>query len=456
MSDRLLETVRRTITRHSMIGSRDSVLVAVSGGADSVALLAALVELDPGGWRLAAGHVDHRLRGRDSERDRRFVERLGKRLGVPVLTVDGAVRRGANLEERAREVRYRALHVMARRGTYRRIATAHTFDDQAETVLDHVIRGSGIGGLGGIEPVRRDGVIRPLLDVSRAEVERFLAGRSLPFRRDRTNASLRFTRNRIRHGLLPLLERDFHPRVRQALGRLAELARDDENLLASIAARRLGSLADASGLDAAALARLPPALRRRVVRAWLARERGDVRGVTLDHVDRVCALACKGRDGQRESVPRGAVGRVAGKLRWRIPLPPRSAAFRRLLAVGATLLVGGWQIDCRSVAKAPTPGPWRAVFDADGLDENRLGVRTPKPGDRIRPLGLGGTKKLQDVFVDAKVPRDDRRSWPVFHAREVVLWVPGLSRSEIATVTAATRRSVVIEARRAPRAGSRA
>ena len=446
---RFLDSVAQAIARHGLLAPRESILVAVSGGADSVALLAALLELNSGTWRIGVGHVDHGLRGRESRRDRRFVEQLAARLGCEVYVTEARVAQGANLEERAREVRYRALFDLARRNRYQTIATAHTLDDQAETLLHRLARGAGLGGLGGIARRRADGVVRPLLDVAREDVIRFLRDRGLGHRVDRSNANPRFTRNRIRRRVLPILARELNPAIRSALGRAADLAREDDAALDAVARVRLRRMRSPLGLDCARLRRLAPALQRRVIRLWIAAERGDLRSVSLEHVERARAIAREGHDGARISMPGGVVTRARGRLCWGAALASvrRRGLVRELPREGA-LRVGAWRFELRLTDRRAKPSPWRAVFDLGRLEGRPLEVRSPRAGDRIRPLGVGGSKKLQDVFVDAKVPRVERSTWIVLTAGGVIVWVPGLVRSEDAIVGKRSKRLLLVRARR--------
>jgi tRNA(Ile)-lysidine synthase len=431
-----------------LLRERDSVLVAVSGGPDSVALLAAFAALRRSGWRVGVGHVNHHLRDRASDRDQRFVETLARRLGYPVYVADEPIRAGANIEERARERRYDALAAIARENGFRRIATAHTLDDQAETVLHRLLRGSGTAGLAAIRRDRGDGVIRPLLDVSRAEVVSFLAARALRPRIDRSNASARFTRNRLRACVLPAIETHVNPAAKWALARLADLAADDERWLDRAARSSARRVVRGSELAAARLSRAPSAIRRRILRRWLADVRGDLRAIELEHVERVLDLAATGREGSRAAVPGGTVTLRGGDLVWNLrshgDSPPLQA-----LEVGSWAERNGWRITARASARRVAPGPWRAVFDAVAFGDGALRVRAPVPGDRLRPLGLGGSKKVQDVFVDAKVPRFERAGWPVVEASDgEILWLPGLARADRARIARSTRRYLVLEATR--------
>lgn len=450
MREPLLGKLAEGIRRRGLLATRDAVLVAVSGGPDSVALLAALAALNPGGWRIGVGHVNHGLRGRESDGDEALVRSLGARLGCEVFVAAVPIVGRQNLEERARERRYAALAEIARREGFRHVATAHTLDDQAETVLHRLTRGAGPAGLAGIRARRADGVIRPLLDVSRAEVLGFLRRRRLRYRLDRTNASPRFTRNRLRRRVLPLLERELNPRAKHALARLAELAAEDESVLAGIAERRARRvIGDRGELDCAALARMPVALQRRVLRRWLEQARGSLRAIDQRHVEALRALCTEGRDGQQRSLPGGAALRSAGRLRWgKGDGRARAAAVARVLGVGRVVRLSGWWLRARREGGAVAAGRWRAVFDAGAVGRRRLRVRGSRSGDRIRPLGLGGTKKLQDVFVDAKIPRAERPGWPVVELDGQIAWLPGLVRGEPAPVGARTGRWLVVEAGR--------
>ena len=449
MRDPFVDKIRVALERAGSLRAGASLLAAVSGGADSVALLAALAALRNSEWRLGAAHVNHKLRGRESEADARFVARVAKGLSVPVYLAEARIAPGANLEERAREQRYGRLVEIARSEKFHFLATAHTIDDQAETVLLRLLRGAGTGGLSGIAPERPDGILRPMLTCTRDEVLEFLRRRGLRFRRDRTNRSILFTRNRIRRFLLPRLAREFNPAIRETLARTAELLRDDEAFLEETARRAARRFCRDSRLNGRNFDRLAPALQRRVIRVWLSSRRGHLRSISAAHVEHVRALAAGKTGGARISLPGGKVSRSGGFLVWEEPLR-LGRSYRRKLTPSRATEVAGWNIFCRceeSVRRRPIPGRWRAVFDEKALGKLHLEVRPPAAGDRLRPLGLGGSKKLQDVFVDAKVPREDRADWPIIHQGETILWIPGLVRSEVAPVTRLTRRVVVFEAR---------
>jgi tRNA(Ile)-lysidine synthase len=313
----------------------ESVIVAVSGGADSVALLLALDELIKTGrlaLELTAAHLDHGLRAEASEEDAAWVAELSRELGWAIFLGRASVKErvadsGDNLEQAARRARYEFLAGAAERGGARLVLTAHTMDDQAETVLLRLLRGSGTEGLGGIEPVRaldtgHDVLLaRPLLRwARRAETEKYCRERDVRFRVDEMNRDERFTRVRVRKQLLPLM-RTFNARIVEALSRTAELLREDAAAL-SVPAEKLldeasedGSTVHASPLRVDVLASAPVALRRRALRLWIARGRGDLRRVELVHLLAVEKLLTGERGGRVAQLPGGsAVTRLRGRL----------------------------------------------------------------------------------------------------------------------------------------------
>jgi tRNA(Ile)-lysidine synthase len=449
----LLRKLANALDAPDAPGAFEHLAVAVSGGPDSTALLAALAELAPGrGGKLTAVHLDHGLRDGEGAREGERVAALAIRLGIPCVCRSIAVPHGGNLESRAREARYRALDVVASEVGATRIVTGHTQDDQVETLLLRLLRGTGRRGLGGMRPVRGR-LYRPLLGVTRADVRRFLADRDLEFSIDRTNADLHHARNRVRRLLVPFLEAEFNPRLRPALAALALRLRDEDSLLAKLASGRAGELV-ADGRLAVAVAREPRALARRVVSAWLEAAAG--RAVTASHVERVLALAADGARGS-ESVPGPA--RVIREAEWLVRRVGRQAAVGRgfvyAIAPGGEVrhAPGGWRLALslprpRRAGEERAADATHALFDADALT-CELSIRSPMAGDRVRLLA-GGTRKLQDVLVDAKVPREARRDVPLLLAGDEILWVAGLARGRGAGLLPGTTRVVEATLVRSP------
>ena len=291
---RLLDVLGAALRQVSAWRDDEHLVVAVSGGPDSTALLAGLVRLAPQlGYRLTAAHVAHGLRGPESELDVEAVRTLAESLEVPWVVETAHVPGAANLEARARTQRYRALGTIARQVGGTRILTGHTQDDQVETVLLRLLRGAGRRGLGGIAP-QRGRLLRPLLGATRDDVRRFLAESHLSARLDRSNADLRFRRNRVRRLLVPILQQEFNPRLGDTLATLATHWRDEDAYLAATAQAAAAEWLDGVRLSQG-VARAPTAIGRRVVFRWLAQHSGPP---SAAHVAAVFALAGRGVRGQ--------------------------------------------------------------------------------------------------------------------------------------------------------------
>lgn len=439
--------------------------VGVSGGPDSVALLSALLA-QRGGARLHLSvlHVNHGLRP-EADHEQRHVERLCRLWQLPCFAkkLDSAPpRRG--IEAWARNERYQFFEAVLEREGLDYLALAHTRDDQAETVLFRLLRGSARRGLSGIPPSRTLGtggdkrLIRPLLDCTRQEVLEYLADRRLSYVTDPSNADLGYARNRIRHRLLPLLATEFSPRISRHLAHVADTLREEEAWLetATTAARlRVQHERDGRpGLRVQAWAAEPAALRARILRQWLEHT-GHSRELGFVHLEQVRALA--------EGQVRGTV-ELPGSLQVRLEQGCLLAESKRLasepyvypIACGQRLRLpavpdipgSGWQCWLSepsawqaSPAQARTADPWRTFFDAR-LVSSGLRVRSVRPGDRIFPLGMAGRKKIHDVFSDAKLPRRLRQIFPLVVSGaddSEVAWVPGHVRGKTALVTPATR-----------------
>jgi tRNA(Ile)-lysidine synthase len=449
---------RQALGRHDMVRRGDRVLLAVSGGPDSTALLSlfarAARELD---LSLHVAHLDHGWRA-SSARDAEFVRRLALRCRIPVTVghVDPAEwKRRSSLEARARTLRRRFLRATAEQVGATRIALGHTMDDQAETLLLHLLRGSGARGLGAIHPVAERVFIRPLLEVRRSAILSYLKARRLTFRRDPTNRDLRHTRNRIRQRLLPLLEKDFNAAAVTTLSRTAELLRDEDAWMEALGREAFDACAVASpdhlSLDAAALGSMPVALRRRVVRFAFGIARGHLRGLGLRHVEQALELTRRSGPGGAD-LPGGLrLRRTADRLEIRAsgtrptPAPCREALCPVPGAVSVPDL--GLRLKARLVEASehlPEPGPDRALLDADQV-ETPLLVRPRRPGDRFVPLGGPGTRRLKSFLIDRKVPLDARGRIPLVVSGERIAWVVGHRIDDRFKITPRTRRVLVLE-----------
>ena len=439
----LLDAVERALRRHAMLAGGETVLVAVSGGADSVALLHLLRTLAPA-WHLALHvlHVDHQLRS-DSARDARFVQDLGARLGIPVEVATVEVAPRDSLEAAARQARYAALDACADRIRADRIAVGHTADDQAETVLMRLVEGTGVRGLAGIPPVRGR-VIRPLIECHRAPLVEELRRSGFEWVEDPTNRDPKFLRNRIRHELLPLLAGSYSPGIAGALARVAGLVREAVEALERVAAaelERLGAVEDdAVTLPLGELRALPRQVAAEVLRQAAGRlgSRAPLRAWAHRGLRRVLVEPAPrgpfrlGGVTLEVSGPRVRLGRstLPGLVERSLSVPGRVELPELGKALEAML------IEAEGYAIPEEPG--RVAFDADELPPT-LVVRARRAGDRIEPFG-GCARTVKHLLIDAKVPRWDRGRVPVVEASGRILWLAGVRRGAAAPVTARTRR----------------
>lgn len=427
-----------------MLAGGETVVVAVSGGPDSLALLHALLRLrGPLDLTLRVAHFDHRMRA-GSERDASWVRRHAERLGLPVALglARGDRPAGRSPEEWAREGRLAFLAETAR-GLGARVATGHTADDQAETVLMRLLAGAGLRGLGGIPPVRGP-FVRPLIDVRRADTEAVCRALRLRPRRDPTNADPRFRRNAVRRDLLPLLAGRFNRRIVETLARMADVLRDEDAYLDDLAAKRraeIGAPGDARGerIPVGPFAELPPALQRRLIRLAAP--------LDAEATERVRMLALSGTTGDAADLPGPLNARleygflVLGGTAPSLAAPPQPAA----LDVPGVTDLPSWGFRVTAWLESTPPAAWPDGRRACVLDADRirlpLAVRPPRAGDRFRPLGMGRAKKLGDFFTDEKVSRGERPRTPVaVDAVGTVAWVAGHRVDDRAKVTARTRR----------------
>ncbi|HEU4324754.1 MAG TPA: tRNA lysidine(34) synthetase TilS [Roseiflexaceae bacterium] len=447
----------RLFLRGAGLAAAGPLVVGVSGGPDSLCLLHALAALRVDGLRLHVAHLDHGLRGADGAEDAAFVARTAEGWGLAATVeradVAGFARgAGLNLHHAARVLRYRFLARVAVATGAAAVAVAHTADDQAETVLMHLLRGAGPAGLGGIRPLlpwnewalgvagtaREDAppaappLLRPLLAITRADVESYCAAHELAPRQDATNADPAFTRNRIRHELLPLLKA-YNSHVVEALGRTATICADEHAFVGQQFSELWPELAQEQPgvvrFDLARWGALHPALQRQALRRAYRQLAPDVT-LPWEQVERARALV--GRVDRRADLPGGitlssdythtALTRAGAPL----PTGPQLAEVQQMLPVpGSLALADGWSIHTvigPRQGEVP-PSRWHADLDA-ALAAQPLLVRRRRPGDRI-DLG-GGSKRLQDLFVDARVPRALRDAWPVVVAGDAVVWVAGL------------------------------
>lgn len=440
----MLRTVEKFIREQDLIPAGSTVVCAVSGGADSIAMLHVLYRLRYKlGFVLAAAHYNHRLRGAESDRDARFVEQFvqlccgeqrlmdGSRLPAVALYMGGgdvageARRRGAGIEETARDMRYAFLQEAAEQAGADLIAAAHTANDNVETILFHLARGSGLRGLGGILP-RRDEIIRPLLTTTRQQVEDYLRQQSLPHMEDSSNSSDDYTRNRIRHQVLPVLE-DIAPGFAVRLADTAALLRADEEVLTA-QARELSSQAvpELGGLsiDAALIAAAPDPVASRALRLLLGRMWGGDQNCSAVHLGALLRL-CRGTPPSAElCLPNNTNARRAYQKLLLVPRLGPIPLEEGPVPIPGVLDCGPWQVSCQEADYAGQPqGPWDFWLDREAV--TALRVRARRVGDRLTPPGRLG-KTVKKWMIEEKIPRFQRDILPVFECLGGAAAVAGL------------------------------
>lgn len=447
-----IERVKQTIDHYGMLGE-GKILVGVSGGVDSVVLLDVLRRIVPSN-RLVVGHLDHGIRGEAARADAEFVEKLGKQLGILVVRGEADVPRLSraerlSLEDAGRKVRREFLERTAKEHGAARIALGHTRDDLVETVIWHLVRGTGLTGLAGIRPVSLP-YVRPLIDVSREEIVAYAESTGLSWREDMTNKDTRFTRNLIRHRVIPLLE-EINPRAKEAIARVAGLVREGADAMDFLLTPLLESVLKIEDeeviLDRAQLVALPPGVQALVFRKGIEKVRGGLTGITKAHIDALHRLASSSRMHGELHLPgihvRVDQGRLvlAKKHAPTRPFTPVKLEFGRneIPGLGITLALElkGWNNG------NPPVDPATEVANAEAV-EFPLEVRTRRPGDRFQPLGMSAEKKLKDFLIDAKVPFYARDRLPLVCDRAGIIWVVGVRLAERVKLTPGTKRALIM------------
>jgi tRNA(Ile)-lysidine synthase len=473
----LVSRVRDAITSRGLLRAGERVAVAVSGGADSVALLLLLIDLRKQlGVVVSVAHFNHKLRGKDSDNDERFVSKLAAKYGLVFhsaqLDVGAKAKRDkANLEDTARRTRYEFFEGLVQRGHVDKVAVAHTADDQAETVLAHILRGTGLAGLGGIHP-EIGHVVRPLLGVPRAELRAYLRSKKQTWREDTTNRDTTKMRARIRKKLIPFLEKQFQPAVVEHLTTLAELAREDEAFLdASLSSRMQAQLDWKSGSARILIRELLGydqgtgtadkrnlSAARRLVRHIVKNVKPRDGQLNAEHVQAILDLAARGGNGKYLELPAGLRVRrehdflvfgAAGSLAESKKREPKK--FERVVNVDdAEAACRVPEISCvfrfRVIdwpAKRGDTIETGFVLDCDAL-QSPLTLRNWRPGDKFRPCGHRSEHKLKRLLSKKRVSGWERDGWPVLTSGGTLVWTRGFPVAAGFAATEKTRNGLVI------------
>ncbi len=444
--------VKKIIERYNMFSPGDRVLVGVSGGPDSVCLLHILNRCRKEmALSLHVVHINHGIRKRESKREEKFVSHLAGRMSLPItvksLDVPSYARRKRlTVEEAARDMRYSALERLAGKLNAKKIALGHIASDQVETVLMHLLRGSGPQGLSGIPPVRKLGstvIVRPLIEVNREEILNYLKKNKLTFCLDSSNRKTEYFRNKIRLKLLPLLRKNYNKNIDGALLRLSEILKEENAYWERVVERVLGKVvsweAEKILIDFKRFLRYNVIVQRRV----LYRLFGGI--VSLSQIEAIRSLAQKSSQGKRIYLGKRFSVRKEGNFLIFSSSPERRfKKFNYPLRVpgkneieGLDLTLNTRIVDFYPVSEKETN---TAYFDIDKINFKKLLLRNRREGDRFRPFGLRGTKKLSDFFIDRKIPRRLRDRVPLLVEGEDILWVVGIRRADKARITEDTKK----------------
>ena len=460
--------VRKTIETKGLLKDGDRVLACVSGGPDSMALLHILTELR-GQYdiEIFVGHLNHMLRGMAADRDADFVKKSVGDLGLVSVIEKIDVKKIAkarklSIEEAAREARYDFYRRAAEKLNITKIATGHTLDDQAETVLMRFLKGAGSLGLSGIPYKRKLGdfwVVRPLLDITRKEIERYLKKNRIHSKMDTSNLETIYFRNKIRNVLIPILEKDFNPNIKETLSSIASTLTEESSYLSSLAAKKLKRISRLINGDMEFgikdFRREHVALQRIILRHIIAGLKGDLKSITYKHWQCVESIL-KGTEPKRVNLPGGIKAvKNGGKIIFTTKHrhQPDAGIFGKeaILKVPGEVVIPelGVRIKAEIVKSHPdfTKKKDKNIEYVNGdLMKECLKIRTRRRGDRLTPLGMGGYKKIHDIFVDEKVPLKRRDRMPIVLSGGKILWVAGLKMSDEFKIKGDTKRILKLSA----------
>lgn len=457
-----VEKVKKTIKKYRMLESGDRVIVGVSGGPDSMALLYALNQIkEKYNLVLKVAHLNHGFRGEEAQREAQFVEEMAQKLELPfeVKAFDvPAYKKKSSLssQEAARVIRYQFLEDVRKKFNAKKIALGHNANDQAETLMMWLLRGTGVKGLSGIPPVREGGIIRPLIETTREEIEVYLKEREIPFVIDSSNQKTDYLRNRLRHELLPLLEEHYNPQLVKSLVQTASILRREDEYLENIAKDLLKEIVVSKDsrsvvIDSKGLLALPSVIQMRCVRGVLEQVKGDLRRISSTHIYDIIKIVSNDKPHRVLKLPEGirvekSYNHLTVTLHQTAP-PPFYYQFTSLPDQVSIEEIG------REMRFETLEGGDHLIdkenLDLAYLDEGEvlmpLTIRNAKPGDRFQPLGMKGEKKIKDFFIDEKVPLKERKRIPMLFFGDLLGWVGGMRINHRLRVTKGTRKILRIE-----------
>lgn len=460
-----ISKIQDTIQRYNLVKRDDKIILAVSGGPDSAALLDIFCKLRKQyNLKLHILHINHLIRKRASFKEALFVEGLAKKLKLPFHYYEKdapayAKENKLSLEEAARDIRREIYGQLFKELKADKIATGHNLDDHIETILMRIIRGASPAGLIGIQPASGY-LIRPLIGASKDEILKYLRKNKIKYTKDESNKDIKFFRNKIRHKLIPLLEAEYNTNIKEALLRLSGLAKEDEEYLQSVAdasrcfALRTGLIE----IHADKIAKKHPAIIKRIIKSGVNLLLGHAKDLTNYHYEKIYELIRAQKGHKKLNLPNGL---VAEKSYNKITIKsvgadpcvcPNSYSVQRPEPVEFTVPGSykfdkwGLEINCAFAKKILKSGNYTAYFDFNKMGDDKLTLRARREGDRFTPLGMKGSKKIKDFLIDRKVPMEERDKIPLLAVKNDIIWIVGYRTSEKYKVTKDTKRILKIYA----------
>ncbi|WZL72805.1 tRNA lysidine(34) synthetase TilS [Clostridiaceae bacterium 35-E11] len=457
----MLEKFLNTITRHKMITKGEGIVIGVSGGPDSISLLHLLWRIkDTYALNLYAVHLNHQFRGSEAQEDADYVKEVCKEWGIKSFIYSEDVKlyskeKKITFEEAGREIRYHLFHEVMQQTGATKIAIAQNMDDQAETVFMRLIRGAGMEGLSAIDYVRDDKIIRPLLDISRQEIENYCKENNLHPKIDKTNLESVYTRNRIRLELIPYIEKYFNPNIKKTLCRTANLMREDkeviDGMVNAVYHKVVKEIASGIKIDICLFKENHYAIQKRILRQAIKRLCGNIRNIENKHVENLISFIQDGQVGKKMDLPKGLVGVLDYQTCTiqEMKIPVQQHDFQYNIPIGEKLQIAALNtylasniLDLKDVREIITTDDQK-YFDLDKIKRGMI-LRNRRAGDRFTPLGMKGSKKLKDYFIDEKVPREKRDEIPLLCDGDEIMWVIGYRMSDQYKIDKHTKKILVV------------
>jgi tRNA(Ile)-lysidine synthase len=446
---KVIDVFQRAIREYNMLRSGDRVVVGVSGGPDSITLLHLLYKFrDYYDIDILAAHLNHNFRPGDAEKDAEYVERFCRRIGIPCIVEfcdvpAMAKRENLSPEQAGRKARYDLFYRVMRERGYNKIAVAHNRDDQVETVLMRFIRGSGVEGLGGIHPVRGC-IIRPLLDVPRSAIEEYCKEHKLEPVTDYSNFKPVYTRNKLRLEFIPYIRREYNPNIDRVIADTAQILRQENEYIHEVTERRFRELIRKKEenrlvFDIEGLKSLHGALLRRVLRMGVEKLKGDITDIAHSHIESLFNLVQSGETGRIIDLPGSLIGGISYGEFFLSAGKQDAESIDKVysLKIPGTTVIG----EINGVIEAEIITVSDYLRDKENIDGtfaffdyektgDKLFITKREYGDRFKPLGMKGTKKLKDFLIDLKVPKDKRDAIPIVRNQKGIVWVAGYRMDE--------------------------